>query len=190
MSAPEQKKLIPTPPLTPVDSAPVEPKKTQREPNEIDKVLAIRDLISRLSSEGRALLGDEVGVAIPVEMDGADLSIRKYGYRCKACGAVGLEFLGDKEPPRGIPFDRLLFVQDKGRFGENKDWRRQQRKTFPRCMHCSQELAKEPDGSIKESRFIPDISQYQAASTAQRQQEAWARRKPNYRRDSAGLGAR
>lgn len=194
MSA-EQKKLIPTQPLTPVDVI-------AKSESDNDKVKKIREMISALSAEGRALLGDEVGVSIPVEMDGADLSVRKYGYRCKNCGEVALEFLGDKEPPRGVPFDRLLFVQDKGKWGSGfekdgtpfpqggKNWRRQQRKLFPRCMHCSQELAKEADGGIKEGRFIQDIAQYNASKTAERQQQAWNLRRPNYRRDSTGMGVR
>lgn len=169
---------------------PVAPPKKPSAPPTKDIVDDLADKLFALTAEQRQRLQDKTSLQVPETYVGIDLSVRKFGYRCKGCGCVALEFLGEKEPPVGVSFEHLAFVQDGDDYGSKPDWRRQQRKGKPRCMHCNRMIATEPGtNGIMDNRLIRDIAQYRSERKASEQQAFWAHRRPNYRRDmAAGMG--
>lgn len=156
----------------------------------VDRVEQAKKLLLSLTADERLKLQDETSLTIPEVYEGLDLTKRIFGYRCKGCAHVALEFLGDREPPMGVSFEHLPFVQDHDEYGSKPEWRRSQVKGKPRCMHCNRMLATEPGtNGIMDNRMIRNIEQYRSERKAQDQQNFWAHRRPNYRRDSAvGMG--
>lgn len=77
-----------------------------------------------------------------------------YGYRCKRCNEVGLEFLGDLfiDPSNGLETDRVpLNIPI-----ENLPWKsepRENRRT-PKCRKCGAMLTTESDGCLTLKRVV------------------------------------
>lgn len=78
-----------------------------------------REAFAQLSSEERASFAAEGWVVPVVDPKGGDQ--RVYGYRCKHCGKIALEFVGTSfdvgngqmidHPPSGLAISRLPWVQ-------------------------------------------------------------------------------
>lgn len=121
---------------------------------------ALLEAMARLTPEERAQL-QQRGAVLPHFGKTID-SQAKYGYRCKHCGKIGLEFIGEQfdngagelvdKPPLGLRLADLPWAQPKLRL-------EQINRSSPRCQYCLGVLPHSNGYGIE--KYLVDIALYQ-----------------------------
>lgn len=158
----------------------------------------IKKLLREMPDDERRKASLELGIPLP-KIDERGKQVRVFGYRCRYCNDVGLEFLGDSwetwrdkgdgkqvseslpYPPTHVPFDELQWVQEGPPKNEGAKLKVTKSRRDPMCQHCGNALAKGPAGGIKPSMVIKlaDWNAVKAEDDRRRNHPSW-----NYNRDA------
>jgi len=121
---------------------------------------ALLEAMARLTPEERAQL-QQRGAVLPHFGKTIDAQA-KYGYRCKHCGKIGLEFIGEQfdngigelvdKPPLGLRLADLPWAQPRLRL-------EQINRSAPKCQYCLGVLPHSNGYGIE--KYLVDIALYQ-----------------------------
>ncbi len=133
----------------------------------------LRAVLKDMPDDERRKASIQMGTQLPKIDEKTDREVRVFGYRCKSCNDIGLEFLGDSwevwqqkgpgepdvavsfpYPPTHVPLADLRWVQDGPPKSPSAKLRVSRNRSDPICQHCGNALAKGPDGGINPNRVV------------------------------------
>jgi len=157
----------------------------------------LKHLLQRLPDEERRKAQLELGTTLPRLQPGVDKEPVVFGYHCRQCNNLGLEFVGEmwevpvadgwqvwQVPPVTLPWQEIRWVQNR----PDRTYDRQPGDVaHPKCQYCHNALKKGPKGGPHPD-YIVKVAEWEslrAEAARRKDQKRWI-----YANDQAVIAVR